>query len=508
MQAIKNAAAVLSAEQRFSSLARSSTAMAPGQKGQVNVMKSKFILLVICFLALCTAGCIKVQKFHPAPISPAASASQLEARTLDNPALEKFLETNLGRKLNPWPPKSWDLRMLSLAAIYYSPAMEQARAEVSAANAAVETAGERPNPTFRIQPGIPSPYLFALSFLFPIRTAGKRRLMVEQAKDLTMAARLNLAQAAWQVFSNVRTAMVNYLLARREVGLLQLQQGLQTRRVALLRQRLAAGEISQPMVASARLSMLQTKVAIETAQGRVPETRAALAAAVGVPVAAMADAEIAWPGFEQPPKTAAFPAQTIQRDAVLNRLDVRRALAEYAATQAALQLEIARQHPDFQLGPGYDFEEGHNYFTLGYSVTLPVFNRNQGPIAQAEAQRKAAAAVFLATQANAIAASEEALARYRGAMRELNGTEQALRQLEHVVVPTERRTVSAGETDQLALNAVLLQRPALAATWLTALGRAQSALGSLEDAVERPLGPDEIVLPGPAELHDPEKRMP
>ena len=467
----------------------------------------KWLVIVLGAVAGLSA-CAPAVRYHPKPIVPAVTARQLESRSLSDPGLRKFIQANLHQSHSAWPAKAWNLKMLTLAAIYYSPVLQQARAEVSAANAAVMTAGERPNPTFRLQPGIPNPYLFALSFLFPIQTAGKRRIMVEQAKDLTLASRLNLAQATWQVCSNVRSAMVNYFLARREVSLLQLQQGLQTRRVELLRQRLVAGEISQPMVSSARLSLLQAQAAIETAEGRVLETRAALAAAVGVPVAALADAKIVWPEFEQPPKAASFSAQAIQRDAVLNRLDVRRALAEYAAAQAALQLQIARQHPDFQLGPGYDFEEGHNYFTLGYSVTLPVFNRNQGPIAQAEAQRKAAAAAFLATQANAIAQSEEALARYRGAMRELNGTEQAVRQLERVVVPTERRTVAAGESDRLALNAVLLQRPALAGTWLSALGRSQSALGALEDAVERPLDPDEIALPGPAGLHDPEKRVP
>ncbi len=32
------------------------------------------------------------------------------------------------------------------------------------------------------------------------------------------------------------------------------------------------------------------------------------------------------------------------------QMDVRRALAEYAAADGALQLEIARQRPDFQVG--------------------------------------------------------------------------------------------------------------------------------------------------------------
>jgi outer membrane protein, heavy metal efflux system len=461
----------------------------------VEAMKSKRLLLLVSLLALCTTGCMKVQHYQPQPLSPVAGAARLQARTLDDPALEKFLEKILGRKVNPWPAKSWNFQMLSLAALYYCPALDQARAQVETAQAAEVTAGERPNPTFQLQPGVPSPYLFSLDFLFSIQTSGKRKLRIEQANDLTVAARLNLAQAAWTVRSNVRASLVSYFLATHQLDLLRAEQGLETRHVALLRQRLAAGEVSRPMVDSARLSALQTQVAIQAAEGRIPEARAALAAAVGVPVAALQGVQIVWPGFDHPLKAASVSAQAIQRDAVLNRLDVRKTLAEYAAAQAALQLEIARQHPDFQIGPGYQFEERNNFFTLGYSVTLPVFNRNQGPIAEAEARRKAAAAAFLAVQANAIAQGEEALARYQGAIGELDGTEQALRQLERVVVPTARRTVAAGESDQLVLNAVLLQRPALAQTWLSALGRAQDAFGALEDAVERPLGPGEIPPP-------------
>ena len=467
----------------------------------------KWLVLALAAAAGLTA-CAPAIRYHPEPIAPAQTAARLESRSLSDAGVRRFIQMNLHENLSAWPPRSWDLQMLALAAVYYSPELEQARAQVEAAKAAQVTADERPNPTFRLQPGVPSPYLLGLDMLFTIQTAGKRKIRLEQAKDLTVAAQMDLAQAAWKVRSNVRAALVDYFMATHQLDLLHAEHGLETRRVALLQRRLVAGETPRPTVDSARLSLLQTQVAIQAAEGRIPETRAALAAAVGVPVAALADAKIVWPEFELPPKAASFSTQAIQREAVLNRLDVRRALAAYTATQAALQLEIARQHPDFQLGPGYDFEEGHNYFTLGYLVTLPVFNRNQGPIAQAEAQRKAAAAAFLATQANAIAQSEEALARYGGALRELDGTEQALRQLERVVVPTERRTVTAGESDQLALNAVLLQRPALAETWLSALGRAQSALGALEDAVERPLEPDEVVLPGPAGLHDPEKRVP
>lgn len=452
----------------------------------------RYILLALP-VAIFLSGCAPY-KYHATSISPQATAASLETRSLDSRALRSWMRKTAGYAAPSWPEQNWTLKMLTLAAIYYSPALQQARSKVSAANAAVITAGERPNPTFHMQPGIPSPYLFAFDLLFPIRTAGRRRIMVQQAKDLSVAARLNLAQTTWQVCSDVRGALVNYLVAKREVVLLQAQERLQSHRVKLLRQRFAAGEISRPMVSNARLAMLQAYVRLETAEGRIHEMRAVLAASIGVPVTALDGIHVVWPDFSDPPSAQFFSSQHIRRDAVLNRLDVREALAQYDAAQSALQLEIARQYPNFQLGPGYDFEEGSNFFTLASSLTLPIFNHNQGPIAQAEARRKVAAAAFLATQANAIAQSEEALARYRSAWRDLNAAEHALTQLEHGVIPKERNTVAAGEAGGLALNAVLMQRPVMAQTWLTALGRTQTALGSLENAVQRPLVSDEIAI--------------
>ena len=54
----------------------------------------------------------------------------------------------------------------------------------------------------------------------------------------------------------------------------------------------------------------------------------------------------------------------------MNRADVRGALAEYAASQSALQLEIANQYPDLHLGPGYGWNTGNagdNKWSLGVS---------------------------------------------------------------------------------------------------------------------------------------------
>jgi outer membrane protein TolC len=66
-------------------------------------------------------------------------------------------------------------------------------------------------------------------------------------------------------------------------------------------------------------------------------------------------------------------------------------LAEYNASQSALQLEIAKQYPDIHLNPGYEFDQGDNKWSPGLTVTLPILNQNKGPIAEAEAKRTEAA---------------------------------------------------------------------------------------------------------------------
>ncbi len=447
------------------------------------------------------SGCAPVQRYRPQPISPAETASSLETRTLEDPGLRLFLERSLGRSI-AWPPKVWDLRMLTLAAFYFNPWLESARAQAATAQAGVLTAGMRPNPTLSVTPGIPSPYLMGLELALPVITAGKREYRVEAAKDLSEAARLNLAETAWMVRSGVRAALLDVVIADQREALLHAQAQLQSERYNRLRTELAAGEVAKPAVDAAQTDLLNIRLAERAAEGVGNQARAALAAAIGMPVSGLGNPRFDWPGMGQLPAFNPPSASQIQRDAVLNRLDVQRALVEYKAAQAALQLEIARQHPDYQIGPGYQYEERNNFFAPSFSITLPLFNRNEGPIAEAEARRKQAADHLLATQALIIAESDQALARYRGALAGLNDAQEVRRNLREVRVPTARRQVSAGEAEWLSLNTVLLEESAASLAWLNQLSQAEAALGALEDAIQKPLQPADrapLILPGAAE---------
>jgi outer membrane protein, heavy metal efflux system len=452
-------------------------------------MARRRMQIVPLFGVFLLAGCA-MQRYHASPIVASATASQFESRSLADNGLRSFEEKNLNPPL-PWPPKAWNLQTLSLAALYFNPTLDLARARVERADAAVVTAGARPNPTLGVSPGIPSPYLLTLDFAVPIETAGKRGYRVQSARNLDQAARLDLADSAWTVLSGVRLALLNYLLASRSLELVRSEEQVRSDQVNILERILSSGEITRLDVDLARIEFSKTEVAMRAAEGQTAEAKAALAAALGIPVAGLQDAEFLWPDMDTPPTPESlFPAE-VQRDAVLNRLDVRRSLAQYASAEADLQLEIAKQYPDINLGPGYTYEERNSFFTLGLSSAIPLFNRNQGPIAEAEARRKEAAAAFLQTQAQVVAKSERALAVYTAALREL-AEAQSLYQLQEMQLQTVQQAIRAGADNRLSLDGVQIQLSVLARARLDALGRAQRALGDLEDAVQRPLDHDGV----------------
>ena len=154
-------------------------------------------------------------RFQDRPISAEQRAEQLEQRTLSDPKLKLLLEHNLQRTMAAWPPPRWDFEMLTLAAFFFHPELEVARAESNQASAQIITAGARPNPTIAVTPeydftppaGL-SPWLPAVQFDFPIETAGKRGHRIAKAQQLAQVARLNIAATAWRIRSNTRSNLL------------------------------------------------------------------------------------------------------------------------------------------------------------------------------------------------------------------------------------------------------------------------------------------------------------
>ena len=442
--------------------------------------------------------------YHARPLQAPALERAYRARTLDNIQLRSFIETSTGSAQSAWPPRSLELKTLVLTGYYYSPDLEVARAQVAVAEAGIRAAGARINPSLGLQAGYnrnPESHLeYAVSPSFTIETAGKRGYRILRAEREADAARVGLVEAGWHLRSRVRAAFFNHLLAAERLNVLQTEQSIRAEIVQIFDRRLAVGEAARPELDIYRVDLITTDAAVRVAIGDVAQTHSALANAVGLPSSALDDVRVSSTTLGSPVPGDALPVATVERAGLQHRADVRRSLADYAAADATLQLELARQYPDVVLTPGYTFEEGFVRYVLNAAIEpLAVLHRNQGPIAVAEAQRLEAAERFEALQAQAIGEMERAIVQYRAAFDEWREANDRLIGMQRDREEAARRALEAGEGDRLSLATVRLQTVTAARARLDALTHVQTALGALEDAMQQPLE-DALAVPDPSRV--------
>jgi outer membrane protein TolC len=285
----------------------------------------------------------------------------------------------------------------------------------------------------------------------------------------------------------LRTALLDLYAARRTEALLGRQEQALRTTLTLLQGQVRAGALSNIEVTRARVELDHTVLAREAEAGRVRQARIELAKGLGVPLRALADIKLSNRPFRMFPEKLTQPQ--VRQQALLGRADVRAALERYAATQSALQLQIARQWPRLNLGPGFAWNAqlaGDREWTLGLGLTLPILNRNQGPIAEARAQRRLAAARFLAVQSAAIAEIDSALAAYRTALLRVKTAVSLQRSLRAQFRAIDAR-VLAGEGQPLDLSEARIALIAGDRDLLATRIEAQRALGRLENGVESSL---------------------
>ena len=436
------------------------------------------------------AGCAR---FHPQPLSPAETAAGLESRSLGNPELKVFLEKHLNRELNPWPVAKWDFEMLTLAAFYYQPSLDMARAVWAEAQAGVVTAGARPNPTvgftpqYVFNPGVEPPWVATLNLDWPIETAGKRGARVTQARHLSESARLNISATAWQVRSQLRASLIDLSAVTRRESLLRQQLAVQEQVVASLDQRREAGAMASSEIMPARLLVQKARLDLSDAQRQQVEARTRVAEVMGLPVSALKDVEIAYDLTLFPAGLDRLTSTEVRHQALQRRPDVLAALADYAASESALQIEIAKQYPDVHLNTGFEYDQGlQKWGLLGFGMELPLLNRNEGPIAQAAARRRQAAARFEALQAKVIADLDRALAVYEVAAKSRAGAE-ALLATQRKQQEAVAQQLKAGAADRLEVLTAQLELATGELVLQDSQTRLHQALGALEDTVQRPV---------------------
>lgn len=299
-----------------------------------------------------------------------------------------------------------------------SPALAAAEADVAAVMGRAQQAGLRPNPELGLEienfsgTGAFSGIEEAESTLSVGQTfelGGKRPARERAARAEIDAARLRLAVARADLEQQVRDAYAEAWADGRRVELAR-DQFLRADNLQTIAAELVDAGREPPLRAlRARTAALEAVGRVRAAEAEYAEAQRALSAL--------------WGGGEdlpEPtgPETVSAPAAVIDP---ASALDVRLAEAEVATSIAVVDRERTLSRPDVTVSVGARQFRGTDDTALVFGASMPLglFDRNQGNIAAANAERTGAEARRNAALAGAIRRTRDAQAALRTAEAQL-----------------------------------------------------------------------------------------
>ena len=394
-------------------------------------MPRRVVSLVGVIAVLAGSACAR---YEPHPVDPAVHPRTYLARSLENPSLTAWV----GRYGGTPDGDRWTDRQLALAALALRADLDRARHDWVAARAAVRTAGARPAPgaEAEIERAVSgaegSPWVMSLAGLFTVELGGKRGARVQAARARETIAESGLLLAAQSARTRVRGAAleVDHAAQRRD----EAGQSLDAlRRIEQLeRGRYLEAALGSADLARTGAELAQTHAEAASAERELADARAGLAGELAVPASSLRDLRV-----EVPPPAGCAWADSIGGDslmtlAVLRRVEVGRALGEYALAEAEVRTQVARQYPDLELGPGFIWDQGVHRWTLAFALPALLGFRNRAPIDQAQAARAAAAARVREAQEAVLAEVSAALENCRAAAVERSAADSLARAADRV----------------------------------------------------------------------------
>jgi outer membrane protein, heavy metal efflux system len=462
---------------------------------------AKMAIFCLLLASLFVAGCAK-QKYVAKPINPQTSSAKIFAKDPLSADFKSYL-IKQGYQPEDIPFKSWGIDELTASALFHHTKLDVAKAQLALANAQLETAGQKQNPTLNGTLARSNqanqdvrPWAYGLNVEIPIETANKREIRIEEAQHLAEVARIDVAEAAWQLRSQIAKDLLRYHENNARQQLLQQEISNQSEIMNMLQKRVDVGTLSNTEIFSSKLLLQTKKDALTAEQAKSQEMLANLAADAGltlekfkqIPIKAL---EVETSLAKQTESLNASAFKSLQEKALLNRLDIRRGLEKYAAAESKIKLEVAKQTPDISITPGFIFEFGDKIWSLGFSSLLNLLNTNklntsQTLIAEATQLREIEGAQFEALQADIIDDLSVANARFMAAQDNLVKAKQQ-QTAQQTYTQKLNKQFAAGALDRLELAQVALQNQQADAQVLTMQFEVLNAANDIENLQQIPL---------------------
>ncbi|MBM3394028.1 MAG: TolC family protein [Betaproteobacteria bacterium] len=445
-----------------------------------------FAALVLCgLLTSCS-----FEAYLAKPLRPEQSAQEYTARTLDDAALRHYLRSN-GVAGEPWPPSRWRLSELTLVAFYFHPDLAVARERVAVARASLHKATERAPLEVAVlaehhnerTPQDDGPWSLGFELELPMAGASRREAIVEGERAALERAELEVGAVAWQVRARLRAALVELYSARGQAALAGKEHEHNEVLVRLLQRRLQEGAVSSGEVTAARLRSHQARADAQSHALAATRAWGDLAAALALPLEVTRRMGVDfsdWNEFPPAPDGGKARAQ-----ALLNRLDIRAGLLDYAIAESHVRLEVARQYPALRWSPGFLWDQGDAVWSLGLGLIMPATVGNRRSMQLAQAQREFAARRFEQSQQAVMAQTATTVALYDQALQGLRVVE-AQKALSQQHLKETEGLFAGGYADRVRLTQGQLESVGAARAAWQARRAALDAWGELENVLQAP----------------------
>jgi cobalt-zinc-cadmium efflux system outer membrane protein len=271
------------------------------------------------------------------------------------------------------------------------------RFNVNVADAAVLTAGLRPNPVLTASLMLPDPTLVSAGIGpheqivrtdYVVERGGKRQRRLDQAVLAKTVVALQLVNTSRILRLAVEHAFTDVQLAERNLSLARENLKAFDDVVRINAERVRTGDLSPVELSRSRLASLQFQNDVRQQDTKLRTAKNRLSTLMG----RAADGDGLEVTGELRNDAEPVDYELLRNQALDARPDVRALRADQARSVADTRLQLANGTIDYTISGEYHRQEGSNLrgnsYGLFFSAPLPIFNRNQGEVARAGIQQQ------------------------------------------------------------------------------------------------------------------------
>lgn len=418
-------------------------------------------------ISLCSALPLAARAQSAAPPQPPAGAYNLSQQPGQ---LQQTLSANRSLTLSQALALA-DKQNLNLAA---------ARLQHDVAVAGILIAGERPNPTvsFAATRDTPHESLFAD---LPLEVWGQRGRRIAQAKQQVALTDIEVQTTARQIRHDVRAAYFAAALAHAMTKQQADAAALTHRLQDIAQQRFDAGDIPQLEVLQATLETSRADADLQVAQQEEKVAASKLSALLNEP------ADTAWDfGNSLETLPPDFAAQDLVQRAMNANTELQHIAQEENVERANADLLRRTRLPEVSVEAGADFNSPPD-FTVGargqLTMGVPIFNRNQGELAQSAANLRALEGEAAATRRSVSGDVQAAFFELQSKQTEVALYRDKLAPAAHQLESLAEESYRAGKSNILGVIEAQREVQQTVREYLQSLLELQQAFADLEQAV-------------------------